>query len=99
MRVCSESVPQYDLPGLLDLICLYHGPFRLEVKNLLNIIMGEDMMVTSRSFSKTEMQQERNKVGESYIGIRPPTEDMFKEFCILPHGTPLYASASVIPFP
>lgn len=90
MLVYSESILQHDLTDLFDLIRLRQGTFRLEVENLLNTVLGEDVMITSCSFGKTEMQQEGNKIGKSDVGIRPPAEDTFKKLRISSHNIPLY---------
>jgi hypothetical protein len=59
----------------------------LEVQDFLNVISGEDVVVASCSFHKSQMRQKLNKLREPDIGIGPSTEDTFKKLCVLSHGT------------
>jgi hypothetical protein len=87
MLVYSESIPQYNISHLLDLVRLGHGPFGLEVQDFLNICTRKNVMIASYSLREIKMQQKLNQIGEADIGVRPSAEDTFQNLRMSSHGT------------
>jgi hypothetical protein len=56
MLVYSESIPQYKISCLSDLVGLCHGPFGLEVQDFLNICTRKNVMIASYPLREIKMQ-------------------------------------------
>ncbi|OHB74126.1 MAG: hypothetical protein A2Z25_19875 [Planctomycetes bacterium RBG_16_55_9] len=95
--VCSESIPEYYIPDLLDLIGFGHRSFWLEVQNLFDAIPREDVMVTFDSLIESEMQHKLNKISETNVGIRPSAENTFKKLRVFCHDLFLHLISAVSP--
>ena len=68
------------------MIWLAHRPFRLEIQNFPNAITGKDVVIASSPLVESEIQQERNEIGEPDIRVSPSTENTFKKLRMSSHA-------------
>ncbi|MGB2591852.1 MAG: hypothetical protein WAJ96_14460 [Candidatus Acidiferrum sp.] len=86
MDFSGQTIIDYNIPDLFDLIGLAFIAKRLKVENLNYSAAEEDVVTTFDAFLKSKELQKLDHSGERNVGVGIRAEDSLKQFVSTRHG-------------